>query len=334
MPIVVQQPAQPVSQAPAGNRGTAQDIVSDALKRINAYAPGEPIGFADQNDGLVLLNDLLDSLSNEHLACFNRVENIFDLTSGQNIYTVGNPVGGALLGTTSANSNVISGVTPVPAGVVLGSGLSGPGIPSGATVTAIGASTITMSAPATATYGIYVTITFTTPGQINIQRPLRVLQGFTRLTTSGISQVDYPMTMISVEQWAGIGLKNQPGPWPKVLYYDATMPLATMYFWPNPSQGGEVHLWTDNLFTDLLTLNTPVTLPQGYLRFLKIALAREIWTTYRAMQPFPPLLQDLYREAKNAVKNLNAQNQAVAEYDRAIAGRSRNDAGWILHGGF
>lgn len=313
---------------------TAQDIVTEAAERMNAYAPGEPIDFADQNRGLIMLNDLLDSLSNEHLACYNRVENIFNLTSGQNIYTVGNPVGGTFLGTTVQGSPTISNVTAIPSNLAVGGSLSGSGIPSGATVLSIGANTVTMSANATATFATLFPITFTTPGNINIDRPLRVLQGFTRLTTSGISQVDYPMAMIAVEQWAGIGLKNQPGPWPKVLYYDATMPLGTFYFWPNPSQGGEVHLWTDNLFTDLLTLNTPVTLPQGYNRFLKIALTREMWTLFRSNLPFPPLLQDLYRESKAAVKNLNAQNQAVAEYDRAIAGRTRNDAGWILHGGF
>jgi len=311
---------------------TALDVIQGALKRINAYAPGEVLDSDDAQDALVVLNDLLDSLSNEHLACYQRVENILQLQSGKNIYTIGNPIGGTLLGTTVQGSNVISGVTAMPSNIQLGGTLTGAGIPAGATVSAIGANTIMMSAPAVATFAQLEQISFTTPGDFAVQRPLRVANGFTRLTTSGISQVDYPLEIISVDQWSAIGLKNQPGPWPKVVYYDAAFPLGTMYFFPNPSQGGELHLWTDNLFSDFLTLTTQVSLPQGYVRFLKLALALELAPEY-GKQP-SPLLVSQYTQAKTAVKALNTQAQSVATYDRAIAGGARSDAGWILHGGF
>lgn len=313
---------------------TALDVITGALKRINELAAGETPDDDTANDALVVLNDLLDSLSNEHLACYARVENIFNLTSGQNIYTVGNPIGGTMLGTVVKGSNVISGVTAMPANLTVGASVSGSGIATGATVAAIGTNTVTMSANATATYSVLFQITYTTPANLAIQRPLRVLTGFTRLTTSGISQVDYPLDVIGLDQWSSIGLKNQPGPWPKVLYYDAAVPLGTFYFFPNPSQGGEVHLWTDNLFTDFLTLDTPVTLPQGYTRFLKVALALELWPEYKGMAPLPQALVEQYKIAKAAVKNLNGQAQNTATYDHAIAGRAKNDAGWILHGGF
>jgi hypothetical protein len=313
---------------------TALDVIQGALKRLNVLAAGETLPPEDANDALYVLNDLLDSLSNEHLACYQRVENIFDLTSGTNIYTVGNPAGGSFLGTTVEGGDVISGVTAMPSNIQIGGTLTAAGIPSGATVTAFSASsnTVTMSEPATATFSVLEPIDFTTPGNINIPRPLRIITGFTRLTTSGISQVDYPLRPISVEQWSAIGLKNQPGPWPKVVYYDAAFPLASMYFFPNPSQGGEVHLWTDNLFTDFLTLNTEVSLPQGYVRFLKNALAIELAPEYGRNVTKELMLS--YTQSKAAVKNLNSQQQAVATYDHAIAGRAKNDAGWILHGGF
>lgn len=313
---------------------TALDVITGALRRGNILAAGETPDSQTANDALVVLNDLLDSLSNEHLACYQRVENIINLTSGKNIYTVGNPVGGSFLGTTASGSAVISGVNPVPAALVVGGSLSGAGIPSNAVVQSIGANTVTMSVAATATYSTLQPITFTTPGDFNIPRPLRLINGFTRLTTSGISQVDYPLEPISVDQWSAIGLKNQPGPWPKVVYYDMGYPLGTMYFFPNPSQGAELHLWTDNLFTDFLTLNTNVSLPQGYIRFLKLALLIELWPEYKGIAPLPESIISAYRQAKTAVKNLNSQTQSVATYDHAIAGRAKNDAGWILNGGF
>lgn len=313
---------------------TALDIIKGALRRINELASGETPDPNMANDALSVLTDLMDSLSNEHLACYSRVENVFNLQSGKNIYTVGNPVGGTMLGTVAQGSAVISNVTAMPANLVVGASVSGSGIASGATVTAIGTNTVTMSKNATATYSTLFPVTYTTPGDIPIARPLRIINGFTRLTTSGISQVDYPMQPISVDQWSAIGLKNQPGPWPKVVYYDAAYPLGTLYFFPNPSQGGEVHLWTDMLFSDYPTLNTPINLPQGYERFLKVALAIELWPEYKGQAPIPDSLTAQYRVAKAAVKNLNAQAQSVATYDHAIAGRAKNDAGWVLHGGF
>ncbi|NIE67473.1 hypothetical protein [Burkholderia sp. Ax-1719] len=313
---------------------TALDIIQGALKRINAYAAGEVLDNQDANDALWVLNDLLDSLSNEHLACYQRVENILELVSGQNIYTIGNPVGGTFLGTTVQGGVTISGMTAMPSNIQIGGTLTGAGIPTGATVAGFnaGSATVTMSVAASATFAVLSPIKFTTPGNFAVQRPLRIVNGFTRLTTSGISQVDYPLEIISVDQWSAIGLKNQPGPWPKVIYYDAAFPLATLYMFPTPSQAGELHLWTDNLFSDLLTLNTEVSLPQGYVRFLKLALALELAPEY-GKQPSQLVMQQ-YAQAKAAVKALNMQAQSTATYDRAIAGRAKADAGWILHGGF
>ena len=311
---------------------TALDYITDALERINAYAPGESLAPLDAARGLSLLNDLMDSLSNEHLACYQRVENIVNLASGQGIYTIGTPTGGTFLGTLVSGSNVISGVTAMPAGVVIGGALTAAGIPAGATITGIGTNTITMSLPATATYSVAQSFSFTIPGNFAIQRPLRVINGFTRITTGGYSSIDYPLEVISVDQWSSIGLKNQPGPWPKVVYYDQSYPLGTMYFWPCPSQAGELHLWTDNLFSDALTVNTVMSLPQGYKRFLTLALALECCPGW-GKTPSPLLVQQ-YKDAKAAVKNLNAQAQSVATYDGAITGRAHADAGWFLHGGF
>jgi hypothetical protein len=312
---------------------TVLDVISEALKRMNSYAPGEVLQLPDANDGLVIFNDLLDSLSNEHLACYQRVENVLQLQGGKGIYTIGNPIGGTLVGVLTGGSNVITGVTAMPGNIVVGGDLIGAGIPAGTTVAAIGANTVTMSANATGSFP-QETISFTTPGDFKVPRPLRISNAYTRLTSSGYSAVDYPMEPVSIDQYSSIGLKSQPGPWPKIVYYDMSIPLGTLYFWPIPSQPGELHLWTDVLLADAMTLNTVITLPQGYIRFLKIALCREMWTIYRAAMPFPALLEQLYREAKTAVKNLNAQAQSVAQYDRAIAGKAKNDAGWILHGGF
>src|SRR5690349_2150704 len=75
----------------------ALDIISFALKRMGVYAPGETIADSDAEDCLVILNDMLDSWSNESLACFTILEQSVALVAGKASYTIGS--GGDVSGT-------------------------------------------------------------------------------------------------------------------------------------------------------------------------------------------------------------------------------------------
>ena len=68
---------------------TAQDIITDSLKELRVYAPGEPIDDADLADGLTQLNRLLDHLSNDSAACYALLEQSLPLQIGKASYTVG-----------------------------------------------------------------------------------------------------------------------------------------------------------------------------------------------------------------------------------------------------
>lgn len=68
---------------------TAREIVQDALETIRVYSPGETFNPPDGARGLSVLNDMLDSLSNESLSCFTYLRQQFALVINQNSYTVG-----------------------------------------------------------------------------------------------------------------------------------------------------------------------------------------------------------------------------------------------------
>jgi hypothetical protein len=170
-----------------------------------------------------------------------------------------------------------------------------------------------------------------TGGDINIARPLKITGGYTRITNAN-SNVDYPCTEIAFDQYAAIGLKNQPGPWPKAMYYNTNYPLAQLVFWPVPSSGYEFHLWTDMVFSQFSGLTSTVSMPQGYILALETNLACLIAPEY-GVQPSPELKEQA-RSFKRLIKDLNQTPQNPSTYDGAIAGRPANDAGWILHGGF
>jgi len=310
---------------------TAQDLITGALRFINSYSPGESLDASDAQDALDTLNDLLDSLSTSEASVYASDEDIFTYTPGQYKYTIGNPVGGTFAGTVTSASLIITGAT-VPADMKIGGDLTGAGIATGATVTAFnaGAGTVTMSLAGTSSPGPQQ-ITYTVPGDFKATRPLRITNAFSRVTTQG-SGLDYPIEIIDQTRYANIGFKAIPAPWPIYLWYNPTFPYGNLWFYQNPSQAAELHLFADLLLTNLSSLTTTVSLPQGYSRMLKRLLARELAPEYGAI--WTPQKEKLTQEAYGYVKALNANPVPVARYDAELMQDAPTDAGWILYGGF
>lgn len=68
---------------------TARDIIQGALEQIRVYSPAEQASDPDIARGFVVLNDMLDSWSNENLACYAILEQSCPLVPGQQQYTIG-----------------------------------------------------------------------------------------------------------------------------------------------------------------------------------------------------------------------------------------------------
>ena len=68
---------------------TAQSIITDAYQKLTLHAVGENPTAAESVLGLTVLNDMLDSWSNESLICFAILEQSVALTSGKSQYTIG-----------------------------------------------------------------------------------------------------------------------------------------------------------------------------------------------------------------------------------------------------
>jgi hypothetical protein len=333
---------------------TALDLITGALRNINALESGETPNAQDANDALQVLNDMLESWTIEKLFVFSSNEQRFVFTPGTYQYTIGNPIAGTFTGTVTGGSNVITGVT-IPSGLVVGSMLNdsslyggGGSFPTGTQavqVTAIGANTVTMNQNALFTPATNPEpIAFSTPGNIAydsssgapIVLPVRITNAFTRITVGSgnpmIQGLDYQIRIIPRDKYVALGLKGIAGPWPTDLYYDRTYPLGNLYFYPNPSMAGECHLWTDTLLSDFQTTTSNVNLPQGYARAIKTNLAIELAAEYG--KAVSPTLAARARDSKAAIKSLNALEAVEAFFDQHILKSRRADAGWILHGGF
>jgi hypothetical protein len=220
----------------------------------------------------------------------------------------------------------------VPTDMVAGGDLTGAGIPAGTTILSFnsGAGTVTMSANATSSPGAQQ-ISYTIPGDFKAPRPLRITQAFTRITTQNTG-LDYPIEIIDKNKYAGIGYKALSSPWPIALWYNRTFPLGTLTFYQSPSDSGELHLYCDEILSQLADLTTQVNLPQGYSRYLKRKLAREVAPEYG--KEWTQHMEMLAKEAEDYVKSLNMVPVEVSNYDPELCIGPTSDAGWIMHGGF
>lgn len=166
-------------------------------------------------------------------------------------------------------------------------------------------------------------------GQIPGVRPLRINSAFVRVAT-----IDYPVSVINVEQYELIGLKQLNGPWPRAVYYNSGSPLGLLKFWPLPSSG-EIHLFVDQIFTKFSTLNDTIQFPPGYEMALRRNLAMELMPSYGKASPTQiSMIQRSAATTKGAIKGTNMDPSQVSVFDGALTQGSRTDAGFIMHGGF
>ena len=323
---------------------TPLDIISRALKDIGALEAGEAPSADAAQDALDMLNDMLDQWSNEDMIVFNFTEIIYPVIAGQTQYTIGpNPstanfIGASFTGSISGNvltvSNILSGA------IAQGQTLSAAGITAGTKITQF----LTGAGGNVNEQGTYLLNTQQTVASTTItayyQKPLVINSAFVRVNTSSNGQpilnggLDYPVSVLSLQEYQLIGLKTLNGPWPKALYFNPGEDSGNLFVWPNPSQG-EMHLFAETLFSRYESLTTPVVLPQGYSMAVRWCLAERLMPMYgKASQTQIGMIMKFAAQAKATLKRTNMGPQQVAQYaDALLVGRAK-DAGWILSGGF
>ena len=316
------------------------DIISRALKDIGALEAGEAPTADAAQDAFDMLNDLVDQWSNEQMMVFYKSEIIFPVVSGQTQYTIGpgGQIGANFVGSISGTTLTITSITS--GAVAIGQTISGTGVTAGTTIVAFltGAGG---NINETGTYTVSVSQTVaSTAISAYYQRPLSINGAFVRVNTNSNGTpivnggLDYPVSILNVDDYAMIGLKTLNGPWPKAIYYQPSELLGNIFVWPNPAQG-ELHLFTDTIFSRYGTMFDTINLPQGYTMALRWNLAERLMPMYgKASATQLSLIHKFATECKATVKRTNMKPPLVARYaDALLVGRSK-DSGWILSGGF
>jgi hypothetical protein len=316
------------------------DIITRAMKDIGALAAGEVPTADEAQDGLDLFNDMIDQWSNESMMVFYRTEIIFNTVQNTVQYTLGpgGSVGATFTG--SIVGNILT-VTAITAGAITqGMTLSGSGITPGTRIVAFesGAGG-NVNEAGTYTLNIYQTVASTTINAF-YQRPLTIESAFVRVATmQGGSNVaggylDYPVAILSLEEYEGIGIKQLNGPWAKAVYYQPSELLGTVYCYPNPAQG-QLHLFTQTIFRNFGNLDDNIEFPQGYNMALRWCLAERMMPMFGKANPQQIAMITAYAaQGKSTVKRINMQPPKVARYPDSLMMGKAKDAGFIMDGGF
>jgi hypothetical protein len=316
------------------------DIISRALKDIGALEAGETPAPADAQDAFDMLNDMLDQWSNESMMVFYKTEIIFTLTAGQTQYTIGpgGQIGGTLTGSISGTTLTVTDVSD--GAIALGMTLSGSGVAPGTKIVRFGSGAGgNVNSDGTYTVNISQTVGSTTISAY-YERPLNINSAFVRINTNENGQpilnggLDYPITILNLENYELIGLKTLNGPWPRALYYQPSETLGTITVWPNPSQG-EMHIFSDTIFQRFTSINDEIVIPQGYYMALRWCLAERLMPMYGKASPTQiQMINSFAGHAKATIKRTNMRPVQTARFEDSLIVGKRADAGWILTGGF
>jgi hypothetical protein len=308
---------------------TALDIVTRALRGVG-FAAGEPIDSDSANDAFDMLNDLIDTCSNETMMIPYKTEIIFNLVGGNANYTIGpgGTIGGAFNGTIAGSTLTVN--SEATGNIALGQYVSGAGVTAGTKITQF----LTGSGTTPGNVGTYeITPSPQAVGPIAMTtayaRPLRINSAFVRVAT-----LDYPVQILNIETYQQIGLKTLQGPWPRYLYYQPAVPVGNITFWPVPTQG-EMHIFCETVLQPFTSLSDTVNLPQGYNAFLRWNLMERLLPEYGKTQNVE-LIMKFAAQSMAWIKRTNMQPPLVSQFDGALVniGRPSADAAFIYSGGF
>lgn len=147
------------------------------------------------------------------------------------------------------------------------------------------------------------------PGQVfDIERPARLEAG----SFSRLNGIDYPVKEIDRETYSRLSLKTVQGYTPQYIYYDANMPAATVFFYPQPLAGIEFHLAVQTQLTEFPSVTTECILAPGYRKAIEYSLAEELAPGIKEL-PVTVL-----RAAANARRAIRRTNVNVPLLDSGI----------------
>jgi len=125
------------------------------------------------------------------------------------------------------------------------------------------------------------------------------------LLLAGTTTTEIPLTLLTDQsEWAAIRIKATTSPIPTKLYYESDYPNGQIALWPAPSASSQVALYTPVAITQFTSLSQTISLPPGYEKALRYALAVELAPEF-VTGALNPLLLAQADDAKAGLQRVN-----------------------------
>lgn len=214
------------------------DLIRSSMRLIGAIATGETPTAAETQDGLLVLNDLLENWSTETLSVWGSSNQTFNLVANQAVYTIG------------------------------------------------------------------------PTGNWNTTRPQDIDGAY-----CNFSGVDFPIKIISQQQYNEINVKTMKQPIVERLLYVNEFPMGVVTVWPVPTQAAPITLTMNRILTFPIAATDTLSGPPGYLKALRYCLAVEFAPEF-GIEASATVIQ-VAADAKGDYKRANLP-LLVAGYDDAL----------------
>jgi len=146
-------------------------------------------------------------------------------------------------------------------------------------------------------------------GDFNLTRPVR-LEAVNWRDEAQTPALELPLDRMSDAQYQDLRVRSVTASLPTTFYYDQAFPLASIFFWPLPTQTKKVVLFPWLPWSSSNVLTTVVAFPPGYERMLVANLAVEL-----SQQQGARLTQQtatIAEDSKALIASLNAEPPVMA----------------------
>lgn len=126
-----------------------------------------------------------------------------------------------------------------------------------------------------------------------------------RYATFRFGGIDYPLTLLTHQQYIDIEVKSFATEIPDGMYYEAQYPLARCVLYPTPSAVAQVILSYDSIFSSVTLDSNAEELPPGYRRALVYNLALDLKPEYPGKEMSADV-REIARTSKAAIMSANS----------------------------
>lgn len=154
-------------------------------------------------------------------------------------------------------------------------------------------------------------------GDFNTIAPLYIKAAY---VTQG--STDYPLQPFDEVEYSRISQKGISGSVPRIYYYDANFPTATIKFYPVPSATDTFTMSSRKALTEFSTLDSVFAMPAQYRSMLVHNLA--VWIAPEYEREASPTVKGIAAKTKKTVIVQNDRNEKHASVLSGIPARGAN----------